>query len=183
METRKLNQERDTLYLTAVQQRSLGEIAAALATLERIQARHPDYSRLHEERGHCFLALGDTSRAIESFARSVSINAALVSSWNALEHLHRANGDTAAAAIAAGHLATLARLPAPLVEAGSLFSDGELAGAKRVLHGFLRAHGNHTEALRLLGRIAHASNQLEEAAGLFERALAIAPDYRAANPL
>jgi len=177
----ELNDSRDTLYRTALRQRSLGQIAAALATLERIQIRYPDYSRLHEERAYCFLARRDTPQAIESFERSVSINAALLSSWSELERLHRANGDTHRAAIAAKHLDTLKRLPPPLVEAGSLFCDGEMAAAKRVLEDFLHKNGSHVEALRLLGRIAHHRNHLEEAGNLFEQVLSVAPGYRAAR--
>ena len=138
-------------------------------------------SRRHGERGQRFLAMGDTPRAIESFERSVGINPALVSSWDALERLHRANGDTSKADIAARHLLTLRRLPPPLVHAGSLFCDGEMAAAAAVLREFLREHGSHPEALRLLGRIAHDGQQLDEAAGLFEQVLFAAPGYRAAR--
>ena len=137
--------------------------------------------RWHEERGRCLLAAGDTARALESFERAVSINAALSSSWSALEQLHRANGDAHKAAVAAQHLATLQRLPAALVRAGSLFSDGELDCARRVLLEFLQVQGKHAEALRLLGRIALARHQLDEAANLFEQVLSTAPDYRAAR--
>ncbi|MBS0416103.1 MAG: sulfotransferase [Proteobacteria bacterium] len=135
----------------------------------------------YEERGHALLTTGDTSRAIEAFELSVTINAARVSSWSALERLHRTNGDTCKADIAARHLATLRRLPPTLVRAGSLFCDGEMTAAKAVLQEFLHNEGSHAEAFRLLGRIAHHENQLEAAAMLFEQVLAIAPDYRAAR--
>lgn len=177
----ELSDNRETLYRTAVRQRGLGRIGAALAILERIEFRFPDYSRLHEERAYCFLAMCDTPRAIESFERAVSINAALLSSWRELERLHRANGDMQKAASAAQHLGVLERLPPPLVEAGSSFCDGEMATAKRVLKDFLDDNGGHVEALRLLGRIAHHSNHLEEAGSLFEQVLTVAPDYRAAR--
>ena len=138
-------------------------------------------SRRHEERGQRFLAMGDTSRAIESFERSVGINPALVSSWNALERLHRTNGDTSKADIAARHLATLGRLPPALLRAGSLFCDGEMAAAQQILQEFARDQGSDAEALRLLGRIAQHDSQLEQAATLFEQVLAVAPHYRAAR--
>jgi tetratricopeptide (TPR) repeat protein len=172
---------RAALYQLAVKQRSRGEIGAALATLERLQARDPEYSRLYEERAYCYLLTHDLARAIAAFERSVSINAALRSSWVELERLQRANGDTSKAAAAAEHLATLDRLPAPLVQAGSLFSDGEMASAEQVLRAFLDESGNHVEALRLLARIAHHKQSLAEARSLFERTVALAPHYRAAR--
>ena len=47
----------DVLYLRAVAQRRLGDISAALATLAGLERMHPRFSRLYQERGHCFVAL------------------------------------------------------------------------------------------------------------------------------
>ena len=171
---------REALYLTAVNQRCLGHNAAALSTLDQLTQQHPQFSRAYEERGHCFVALNDFPAAIESFQRGVSINAALPSSWEMLQRLHSARGDARNAAIAAEQRARLLRLPAQIVHAGSLFCDGELALAESVLHDFVRSSGRHVEALRLLGRLAHQRNALDEAELLLEETVRLAPDYRAA---
>jgi tetratricopeptide (TPR) repeat protein len=118
---------------------------------------------------------------VETLERSVSINPALLGSWIELERLYRAMGDTTRAQVAVRHRETLERLPPALVEAGSLFSTGELAAAHHLLQEFLREHARHAEALRLLGRIAHQRQRLDEAASLFEEVLSITPDYRAAR--
>ena len=120
-------------------------------------------------------------KSIDTLERSVSLNPALLSGWRELERLYRASGDTTKASVAARHRETLERLPPEVVAAGSLFSTGELAAAQRVLRKFLREHARHPEALRLLGRIAHQCQQLDEASDLFEEVLRIAPDYRAAR--
>ncbi|HEX3847260.1 MAG TPA: tetratricopeptide repeat protein, partial [Steroidobacteraceae bacterium] len=60
-------ENRDALHLVALSQRLLGRIADALATLERLERIHPGYSRLCQERGHCYVALRDAPRAIEAF--------------------------------------------------------------------------------------------------------------------
>jgi tetratricopeptide (TPR) repeat protein len=172
---------RDALYLTAVNQRSLNQGAAALATLERLQRLHPHFSRLYEERGHCLAAVNDVPSAIHAFECGVNINAALPSSWSMLERLYRITGDVKKATIAAGHLAMLGRLPPQIVQAGSLFSDGEPDSAERIIREFLRASGTHVEALRLLGRIAHQRSALDDAERLFEEVLRLAPTYRAAR--
>ena len=51
-----LAESREVLYLTAINQRGLNRIAAALATLAILQQQHPRYSRVYEERGYCFAA-------------------------------------------------------------------------------------------------------------------------------
>src|SRR5580692_4684070 len=50
-------ENRDVLYLTALCQRQLGQIADALNTLESLQGLHPRFSRLYQERGHCYVVL------------------------------------------------------------------------------------------------------------------------------
>jgi tetratricopeptide (TPR) repeat protein len=174
-------ESRDAVYLTAVNQRSLNLDGAALATLERLRVLHPRFSRLYEERGYCLAAMNDMPGAIDAFEQGVNINAALPSSWSMLERLYRIAGDSKKAAAAAEHTAMLRRLPAQIVEAGALFSDGDLAAAEGILRTFLRNAGNHAEALRLLGRIAHQRNALEPAETFLEQALRLAPAYRAAR--
>jgi tetratricopeptide (TPR) repeat protein len=172
---------RHALYLTAVNQRCLNQGAAALATLERLQRQHPRFSRLYEERGHCFSAMNDVPSAIDAFECSVDINAALASSWSMLERLYRITGDLKKATAAAEHLAVLRQLPPQIVEAGSLFCDGEPDSAERIIRAYLRTSGPHVEALRLLGRIAHERHALDDAEGMLEEALRLAPNYRAAR--
>ena len=172
---------REALYLTAVNQRGLNQSVAALATLERLQRHHPRFSRLHEERGHCLAAVNDVPGAIDAFERSVDINVALPSSWGMLGRLYRMTGDVKKATVAAEHLAMLGRLPAPIVQAGSLFCDGELDLAERIIREHLSASGKHAEALRLLGRIAHQRQALEDAERSLEEVLRLAPTYRAAR--
>ena len=138
-------------------------------------------SRTWQERGRGFAALNDLPRAIEAFERSVSINPALSFSWSMLEKLYRAAGEARKAASAAGQLAALRRLPPPIVQAGSLFCEGELAAAQSILRGYLDSSGNHVEALRLLGRIAHQRGALGDAQELLAATLRLAPHYRAAR--
>ena len=123
----------------------------------------------------------DFVKLVETLERSVSTNPALLSSWRELERLYSATGDTSRACAATRHRETLERLPPAVVAAGSLFSTGESAAARRVLQEFVQEHGRHPEALRLLGRIAHQCQQLDEAAGLLAEVCTVAPDYRAAR--
>ena len=171
----------EVLYLIARSQRYLGQIDAALQTLARMEQSHPRYSRLHEERGHCYVVLRDAPRAIDALLHAVNINPALPSSWNLLEGLYRMTGDAANAATAASHVATLKRLAPDVVRATSHFSDGELDPAEQIIRTYLLKVGNDVEGMRLLARIGLAREVLDDAEILLEAVLKVAPDYRAAR--
>src|SRR5262252_6920853 len=172
---------RDLLFLIAVNQRCLNRTHEALETLQRLEQLHPRFSLLYQERGYCYTTLQDAPRAIEAFLCGVDINPALTKSWSMLERLFRMTGDARNAAVAAERLSSLNSLPSEVVRAGSLFSDRDLSEAESILRAFLRTSSDDVEALRLLGRIQHQRDVLDEAESLLEAALAVKPDYIAAR--
>ena len=172
---------RDALYLIAANQRCLNRRREALVTLERLEQQHPRFSLLYQERGYCYMTLRDAPRAVAAFLQAVKLNPALTTSWSMLERLYRMTGETKGAAIAAEQVSILEQLPPEVARAGSLFSDGELAAAESILRAYLVDGGNHVEALRLLGRIEHQANALEDAEQRLEAVLELAPNYRAAR--
>jgi len=174
-------ENRDALYLRAQAQRLLGDIPAALATLAALEQLHPRFSRLHQERGHCYVVLKQAPQAIDAFVRGVHMNPALPASWSMLEGLYRMTGQAANAAEAAAHVATLKTLPPDVVTATALFSDGELAEAEQLIRAFLITHGHHVEAMRLLARIGLERDVLDDAQLLLEAVLDLTPDYHAAR--
>jgi tetratricopeptide (TPR) repeat protein len=174
-------ENRDVLLSIALSQRFLKRIPEALATLERLEKTQPAFSRLHQERGQCHVALKQAGPAIQAFLRAVNINPALPASWNMLEGLYRLTGQQQDAANAAAHVATLRGLPPEVVSATSLFSDGELGPAESIIREFLLKHGDHIEAMRLLARIGRAHEVLHDAEVLLEAVLTLAPDYHAAR--
>jgi tetratricopeptide (TPR) repeat protein len=174
-------ENRDVLYMIAVSQRYLKKIPEALATLERLQRHHPRFSRLFQERGHCYVAMRDAPRAIDAFLSAVNLNPALPASWRTLQTLYGMTGQSENAAMAGAHVATLAKLPPEIVTATAMFSDNELAPAEAIVREYLLKHGNHVEAMRLLARIGLAHDVLDDADTLLEAVLTIAPDYRAAR--
>ena len=135
-------ENRDLLLIVAISLRYQMRFDEALEALDRLEARHPRFSRLHEERGLCHVARKDAPRAIDALLRAVNINPALPTSWRMLQGLYRLTGDTENAATAGAHVATLAQLPPEVVTATSLFSDGELAPAEQIVRaGFLSVEG------------------------------------------
>jgi tetratricopeptide (TPR) repeat protein len=178
---RRVPENRDVLYMMAVCQRYLHRIPEALATLGQLQEAHPGFSRLHQERGHCYVALRDAPHAIESFLQAVNINPALPASWRTLQALYRLTGNMKDAETAGAHVDTLARLPAEVVTANAMFADGEVALAEQLIRSFLLKHGDNIEAMRLLARIGIELDVLDDAEVLLEAVLRLAPDYDAAR--
>ena len=174
-------ENRDVLYLRAQAQRLLGDIPAALATLAQLEQLHPRFSRLYQERGHCYVVLKQAPQAIDAFLDGVNMNPALPASWSMLEGLYRMTGQAANAAQAAAHVATLKKLPPEVVTASALFWEGELAECEQLIRAFLIRHGHHVEAMRLLARLGIAREVLDDAQLLLEAVLDLAPEYHAAR--
>jgi tetratricopeptide (TPR) repeat protein len=101
-------ENRDLLYMIAVAQRYVQRVADALATLGRLEELHPDYPRLYQERGHCYVALRSAPPAIAAFEQAVKMSPALPASWKALEILYRMTGQLDAAKKAAAEVDNLA---------------------------------------------------------------------------
>ena len=170
-------ENRDVLYLLALGQRQTRQIDAALDTLAAMERYHPNASQLHQERGHCYVALKDAPRAIEAYQRAVQINPTLLAAWNMLDGLYRMVGDDAHRRAAAAHVAKLRSMPPEVIAATSLFCEGELAAAENLIREFLLRHGDQVEAMRLLARIGVARDVLDDAEVLLAAALKMAPDY------
>ncbi|WAC49822.1 sulfotransferase [Asticcacaulis sp. SL142] len=173
--------DRDALLQAARDLRARQRLAEALATLEQLQALYPRFSRLYQERGHCYINAGDARAAIDALRQAVHLNPTLPASWDMLAQLYRMGGDTAQAAQAAQRLAVLKQLPPAVVMANSLFADGDLAPAEAVIRDYLRQDRDNVGALHLLARIRKDSNALGDAETLLVPVLARAPDYHAAR--
>ena len=177
----KVPENRDVLYLLAVSERYLGRIADALRTLARFEDAHPNFARLHQERGHCLRAVGEMTAAIESYSRAVTLNASLPASWQALAELCGKSGMTAQAESAARQAAQLAKMPRPVVAAAGMLAEGDIDAAERLVRQFLRTHHDDVEAMRLLAQIGMARDVLDDAEFLLESVLAFAPEHLAAR--
>jgi predicted Zn-dependent protease len=177
----ELHENRDLLLIAATSLRHLRRVPEAMAMLDRLERLQPAFSRLHQERGLCYVQLKDAQNAIEALLRAVNINPALPASWSMLARLYGMVGDAANAATAAEHVETLKALPPEVTSATSLFSDGDLGPAEQIVRAFLLRRGDEPEAMRLLARIALAHDVLDEAEILLAAVLEIAPAYRAAR--
>ncbi len=174
-------ENRDVLYCMAVSQRYLQNLPDALVTLEKMELHHPGFSRLYQERGHCYVQLRDAPHAIQAFLRAVNINPALPASWSKLQTLFRMTGQAEREQMAAGHIATLAQLAPEVITATGYFADGDLPLAERLIRAYLLQHEHDVEAMRLLARIGIEMDVLDDAEVLLAGVLVLAPDYKAAR--
>ena len=177
----KVPDHRDAQLFVAMAQRHLRSVPEALQTLAVLEQQHPRFSRLHEERGRCFVELRQAPQAIEAFLHAVHINHALPGSWGMLEGLYRMTRQADNAAMAASHVAALRKVPQEVVTATGLFADGDWEAAESLIRAFLLKHGDHIEAMRLLARIGIARKVFDDAELLLAAVLERAPDYRAAR--
>jgi tetratricopeptide (TPR) repeat protein len=173
--------DRALLLAEASALRHLLRIDEALAVLDRLATSQPRFSLMHQERGLCHVARKEAPPAIEALLRAVNINPALPMAWRMLEGLYRLTGDPRSAATAAEHGATLRALPPDVVTATSLFADGDLEPAERIIRAFLQQHGDYPEAMRLLAKIGMAHEIYDDAELLLGGVLAMLPDHRAAR--
>jgi tetratricopeptide (TPR) repeat protein len=174
-------ENRDLLLIAIKAERTLGHTPAALARVDTLAALQPDFSQMWQERGLCHIAGHDAPAAIAALQQAVAINPALPLAWRMLEGLFLMTGDKAQAETAAAHSQTLKALPPAVVHATSLFADGGLDAAERIVREFLLTQGDHPEAMRLLARIAFARKVYDDAETLYDAVLTLAPDYRAAR--
>jgi tetratricopeptide (TPR) repeat protein len=174
-------EQREALLLTAVAQRFSGLLSDALDTLAVLERHHPRFSRLHEERGHCFVFMRQAQPAIDAFSAAVGLNHALPNSWSMLEGLYRMTGQAAGCKAAGNQAATLRKLPSEVVTATGLFADGDLDQAERMIRSYLLKNGNDIEAMRLLARIGIARKVFDDPEILLAAILELAPDYHAAR--
>jgi tetratricopeptide (TPR) repeat protein len=174
-------ENRDVLYLLALGQRQARRLEDALVTLARLERHHPNFSRLYQERGHCYVAMKNAAAAIDAYQKAVQVNGALPATWSMLEGLYRMIGDAGNAAVAAAQVATLKGMAPEVIAATDLFADGDIVGAEKLIRAFLLTHGDHIEAMRLLARIGVTLEVFDDAEYLLAAVLERAPDYLAAR--
>jgi tetratricopeptide (TPR) repeat protein len=168
---------RDALYMVAVSQRLLKRLPEALASLAELEKWHPRFSRLFQERGHCFVAQRNAERAIQAFESALRLNAALPASWHMLEALYRLTGRPADAERAAAQTRRIAAIAPEIVAAEGMFAEGDLADSEEIVRHYLQTKNPlDPDAMWLLAKIGMKHNILDDAEVLLESVLSMKPD-------
>jgi tetratricopeptide (TPR) repeat protein len=171
----------EVLYFVAVSLRMQQKIDAALDYLKKLEHHFPNFSRLYQERGHCYIFLRQADQAIMAFEQAIGINPALPASWSALSRLYAMVGRNQDSLLAQGHVNKLSSLPVEVISAKALLSDGEVAKAEQLIRPYLAKKPDDVEALRLLATIAREAEFTTDTEIILAKLLEIAPDYHAAR--
>ena len=168
-------------YALAVAQRHQHEWTKALATLDGIFERSPNFGRAHQEVGYNYIALENFLRAGAAFERAIAADPSLVNSWRCLAKLYHDSGNTERLRDVTDQLAVLESLPSELLAVISYLSNDRLADAERLCKHFLRSNKTHVEGMRLLAEIATRNRTFDEAEFLLESCIEFHPTHRDAR--
>lgn len=171
----------EAFYCLAVCRRYLGHGGAALAALDQLAARAPDFARGWQERGHLLRTMRQPAPAMSAYRRAVAINDALPASWQGLAELAQGTGNADLRRRALARVEYLKSLPQELVAVQSLANEGRALLAERRCRDFLKRNPKHVEAMRLLASFGTRHGIFDDAEFLLESALAFEPDNRRAR--
>ena len=169
------------MLLLALAQRAGGDLAAALAGLEELGRRQPQWAEAQFELGVTLGSAGQGEAAIAALRRAVALKPDLPDAWRALgDHLAGA-GDAAGADEAyARHIKAATRDPRLLAPAAALV-ENRIPEAEALLRAHLRVHPTDVAALRMLAEVAARLRRWRDSQLLLERCLELAPGFDAAR--
>jgi predicted Zn-dependent protease len=168
--------ETEARYMLAVTHRYLKEHDKALAALDDLIGRRPEYGRAHQERGHTLLALNRPDEAALAFAKAVEQNPGLIASWKALANLQARRGENRQAEFARMQFEYLEALPPELRGVIDLLHEDRLLKAEQLCRHFLSENKHHIEAMRLLAEIGMRLCVYDDAEFLLESCVELAPE-------
>ena len=171
----------DLLYPLATCQRNLGNPAAAMKTIRRLDKLRPRFPGTWLERGRVLASQGDAKSAIGCFHTCVRLNPAYIGGWKGLVELrdHIENQDLRDEAI--DQYRFLTSLDRALVLVLRTFYDGQTYRAERMCRAYLKKHPKSVEAMRVLARIGVRYGILDDAEFILESACEFDPSHRHAR--
>jgi len=163
-------------YLQALLYRLQKRHNDALSTLQKLKEITPSPSRMHQEMGYNYRAMGNIKQAANEFYAATKANPALLSSWQALLPIYQAQKQSEAISLCVNHIDALKKLPAQILAASDLLHDGNTSAADKVCRAYLREHKHSIPGLFLLADIALKLKAVSEAEFILETCVELAPD-------
>ncbi len=169
------------VLVSAVAQRSLGDLPAALNTLRALAATQPRSAATHFEYGQTLSEAGQYPEAIAAYRRALALKPDLPDVWRSLGDALIGAGDAAAADAAyANHIRASTRNP-QLLEAASALVDNRVPEAEQLLRAYLKGHPTDVAALRMLAEAGARLGHYGDAEKLLVRCLELAPSFNEAR--
>ena len=154
--------------------------AEAEVALRKAIAIDPGYAKAHETLAHALLAQRRPAEAVPSLRQALVLNPALQSAQVTLGRALIAAGLETEATEAFDTLAQQRPQMQRLALAAELHRNGDLERAEAIYRDLLRQDPDDITVLRLSGLLALDAGNYRSAALLLEKAVRLAPDFRAA---
>jgi predicted Zn-dependent protease len=178
---RQFPNEPNSLFVLAAAQRAEGQGSDAIAALQALVARVPDFALAQQELGFALAEAADTPAAILALGDALKAEPKLPASWKLLAELHSAEGNEEAAREAANQLLLASSTDPELIEAVNLFTEGKIGKSEALTRKFLYDNPTNVTAMRLLADIGLKVGVYDDAENLLQRCLELAPDYSLAR--
>jgi len=162
-------------------QRASGNAASAIAILEALTRKQPNYAAAHYELGIALSSADRSDAAIAALRRAVKLKPDLTHGWLALGDQLTSAGDAAGADEAyAWHIKTATRDPRLLAAAEALV-ENQIPQAEALLRAHLRNFPTDVAAIRMLAEVAARLRRFRDAETLLVRCLELAPSFTGAR--
>ncbi len=167
----------EAILLLAAALRRQGRVEPGLELLEPVIRANPNWPPVHLEAGLAFADFGIGRAAIAALSRAVSLDGQLSAGWDALTDQLLLVGDEAGAARARAEQIRASVSDPELMQAATALVANDLPVAERILKPYLTRHPTHVAAIRMLAEVAARLGRNEDAQGLLERCLELAPGF------
>jgi len=171
----------EALLLLAAALRRQGRAGEGLELLEPVIRANPNWPPVHLEAGLAFADLGLGRAAIAALSRAVTLDGRLSAGWDALTDQLLLVGDEAGATRARAEQIRASVSDPELMRAATALVANDLPTAERLLKPYLSRHPTHVAAIRMLAEVAARLGRNEDAQGLLERCLELAPGFAEAR--
>jgi len=161
--------------------RCLGDAVSAVAILEDLTRKQPNYAAAHYELGIALGSTGQPEAAVTALRRAVKLKPDLTHAWLALGDQLTGTGDAAGADEAyAWHIKTSTRDPR-LLEAAAALVENQIPQAEALLRAHLKKFPTDVAAIRMLAEVAARLRRFRDAETLLVRCLELAPSFSGAR--
>ncbi len=160
-----------------IARRLMREPAEAVAILRSLCDSRPKAPLAHLHLGLAQREAGDPAAAAAALRRAVELRSDFGDAWLALADLLTATGDAPGAGEAYQRYIEQSASDPLFVGAGAALREGRLQDAEAMLRRRIATHPTDVVALCMLADLTERSDRPEEASGLLERCLELAPGY------
>jgi tetratricopeptide (TPR) repeat protein len=161
--------------------RCAGRAQTAIEILEPLAREQPNSAAVHLELGVARGEAGRGPEAIAAFRRAVQLQPRSADGWRLLADYLDGQADAQAADQARAHYLKAANQDPRLMEAAAALVENNLPVADARLRAHLRGRPTDVAALRMLAEVAGRLRLYQDAQGLLERCLELAPSFDGAR--